>query len=220
MKLIIGNKNYSSWSMRPWLLLKHADIAFEEVRIPLFTSSTPAAIKGFSDAGKVPVLLDGKVRCWDSLAICEYLNERYLDNKGWPQADVQRAQARAISAEMHAGFYVIREQLPLNCRAEGRNVYISTVLQQEIDRIEQIWQTCRRNAVLAGPWLFGEFSIADCMYAPIASRFRTYGVALSGFAADYMRTWCNDEHFGQWVSDAMVETEIIEAAEVGLPDNG
>lgn len=215
MKLIIGNKNYSSWSLRPWLLLSVHGIPFEEERIALDLPDTRERIALYNDAGKVPVLLDGDLTIWDSLAICEYVSERYLDGKGWPSEVAARAQARAVSAEMHSGFHAIRGRLPMNCRATERRVRPDDKLLHEIGRIDQIWSDCRARHADDGDWLFGGFSIADCMFAPVAFRFSTYGIELSAQAADYVQRLLGIDAMQQWLADAKAEDEVIDAEEVG-----
>lgn len=216
MKLIIGNKNYSSWSLRPWLLLSVTGVEFEEIRIPLFTEHTRAALAEYTEAGKVPVLHDDGVVVWDSLAICEYVSERCLDGRGWPAGAADRAEARACCAEMHSGFFKLRECLPMNCRATGRKVPVTPGLAADIRRIDGMWSGLRRRHSGRGPWLFGEFSIADCMYAPVVSRFRTYGSELSPDCASYMEHVLGNEHLRRWYADAAAETETLEEEEVGL----
>lgn len=215
MKLVIGNKNYSSWSLRPWLLLSFHALPFEEVRIPLDQDDTRTTLARYTGAGKVPVLLDGDLTVWDSMAICEYISEQYLDGGGWPGAVRARAEARSCCAEMHSGFTEIRRQLPLNCRATGRKVPISKSLENEITRMDGIWSQYRDIHASAGPWLFGEFSIADCMFAPVASRFRTYGVSLSKTSAQYLNFVLDNEKVREWIEKARAEAEVIEMAEVG-----
>jgi glutathione S-transferase len=215
LKLVIGNKNYSSWSLRPWLLLSFHNIPFEEERIPLDQPDTRGRIAACNDAGKVPVLLDGELTVWDSLAICEYVSECYLGGAGWPESASARAQARACSAEMHSGFPEIRSRLPMNCRAMGRRVELTDTLRQEIARIDRIWSGYRQRYAAAGPWLFGQFSIADCMFAPVAFRFRTYGIELSQQAAGYMQHLLDADALRQWMTQAEAEPETIEAEEVG-----
>ena len=216
MKLVIGNKNYSSWSLRPWLLLSFHGVPFDEVRIPLDREDTHKTLARYTDAGKVPVLRDGDLTVWDSLAICEYVSERYLDGRGWP-ADIRaRAHARSVSAEMHSGFQALRDKLPMNCRATGRRVAPTPALRKDIARIERIWSKCRQAHSGSGPWLFGGFSIADCMFAPVAFRFETYGIGLSEAAEDYRRSVLNHESMREWLEHARNEPETIEAEEVGI----
>lgn len=216
MKLIVGNRNYSSWSLRPWLLLSVSGIPFEEVRIPLYEEGASEAIAEYTVAGKVPALHDRDLVVWDSLAICEYVSEQYLDGAGWP-ADVKaRAEARSCSAEMHSGFAELRAGLPMNCRATGRQVEITPAMTAEIERIDAMWSGLRRRFAERGPWLFGEFSIADCMFAPVVSRFHTYGVAVSGASSAYMTHVLQNREVMLWYRLGAEETETIEMYEVGL----
>ena len=216
MELVIGNKNYSSWSLRPWLFLSVHGLAFKEVRIPLDQDDTYTAIAQHTDAGKVPVLKDGDLTIWDSLAICEYISEQYLDGGGWPSSVRVRAEARSCSAEMHSGFSEIRGQLPMNCRANGRKVPLYADLEREVARIDRIWSQYREIYSSVGPWLFGEFSIADCMFAPVASRFKTYGINVSTASTEYMHYILDHEQMREWVSQAHVESETIVMSEVGI----
>lgn len=215
MKLVIGNKNYSSWSLRPWLLLSVHGIPFEEIRIPLYREDSRAALSAYTDAGKVPVLHDGSLVVWDSLAICEYISEQYLEGAGWPADPAERAEARSCSAEMHSGFFEIRGRMPMNCRAVGRRVDITGALQAEIDRVDTMWSGLRRRFADRGPWLFGDFSIADCMYAPVASRFRTYDIVVSSAAAGYVSHVLGTREMASWYEHGAQETEVLEMSEVG-----
>lgn len=215
MKLIIGNKNYSSWSLRPWLLMAAHELPFEEVRIPLDQPDTKAKMLQYSAAGKVPVLIDGDVTVWDSLAICEYISEQHLNGRGWPTDKAARAEARAISAEMHSGFPAVRGQMPMNGRATGRAVPMTPELEKDIARVDSLWSSCRARYSAKGPWLFGEFSIADCMFAPVASRFATYGVALSEPATLYQQQVLNHDKMQLWIRAGQAETEVVEADEAG-----
>jgi glutathione S-transferase len=216
MKLIIGNKNYSSWSLRPWLLLSANNIVFDEVRIPLYQENTYIEFSKYTEAGKVPVLHDNGVVVWDSLAICEYISEQHLDGKGWPADAKQRAEARSCCAEMHAGFFALRGKLPMNCRATNRNVPMTADLEKDISRIDSLWSSLREKYSHNGPWLFGEFSIADCMYAPVVFRFATYNVAVSEDSRKYMETVLANLEIRLWLEHAKNEVETIEAEEVGL----
>jgi len=214
MQLVIGNKNYSSWSLRPWLLLSEFNIAFEEVQELLDREDTRERLAQYSPTCKVPVLIDNDVSIWDSLAICEYVSEKYLGGAGWPSDLVVRAQARAISAEMHSGFFVLRNELPLNCRAR-KKLEISQAVLQEIRRIDQIWSDCRSSYFKDGPWLFGRFSIADCMYAPVVLRFLTYGVEISIGAQAYMNSILENRNIMAWVSAARKEPDVHSVYEIG-----
>jgi len=186
------------------------------VRIPLEQENTSGAITQHTDAGKVPVLRDGDLTTWDSLAICEYISEQYLDGRGWPSSVRARAEARSCSAEMHSGFPEIRGQLPMNCRAIGRKVPLNATLEREVARIDRIWSKYRETYSGAGPWLFGEFSIADCMFAPVASRFKTYGINVSTISTEYMHFILDHEQMREWVSQAHSELETMDVSEVGI----
>lgn len=215
MKLIIGNKNYSSWSLRSWLLLKEAGIDFEEQRIPLDVASTEAALAAASPARRVPVLiLDGQT-IWDTLAIAETIAERWPDKHLWPADGQARAHARAISAEMHAGFLALREAMPMNCRAMGRRVSLPKELTADIDRVIEIWTDCQQRYASAGRWLFGKFSIADAMYAPVVLRFRTYGINLPESASNFPERLLESGAMQEWLFESESETEVIDSEEVG-----
>lgn len=211
--LAIGNKNYSSWSLRPWLLMKQAGIAFDEVRIPLYTPESRARIAEFSASGKVPCLVDGDLHVWDSLAICEYLAERHPALGLWPADPMQRALARSISAEMHSGFQNLRSKMTMNCRGSfpgrGRSVEVAA----EIDRIQRIWAGCRERQPAGGDFLFGAFTIADAMYTPVVLRFRTYAVQLNGACRAYADAILALPALQEWLSAAIAETEVIAAFE-------
>ncbi len=214
-KLIIGNKNYSSWSLRPWLLMKEAGIEFEEHRIVLDTPTTQHEIAEFTEAGRVPVLQLGDLTVWDSLAICETVAERWPDKKLWPGNEHERAHARSISAEMHAGFPWLRECMPMNCRAMGRKVPIPDELGDDIDRVINIWAECHRHYGTRGGWLFGKFSVADAMFAPVVLRLRTYGINLPESAGYYPHRLLESEAMQDWLAAAECETEVIAREEKG-----
>src|SRR4029077_2192207 len=195
--LVIGNKNYSSWSLRPWLLLKHLGVAFEEILVPLDRPSTREDLEKYSPSGRVPVLRHGELTVWDSLAICEYLAE--LTGRGWPAAPAARAVARAVSAEMHSGFTTLRSLWPMNARARNRRTAMTAALEADVERIDQIWNDCRARFGAAGPWLFGEYSIADAMFAPVVLRFNTYGAAaVSPTVRWYMASVLEDPPLQEW----------------------
>lgn len=215
MRLIIGNKNYSSWSLRAWLALRKSGVAFDEIRLPLDTPEFREKIGSYSPTGRVPVLHDGKTVVWDSLSICEYVSERLAGGRLWPDDPAQRALGRSASAEMHAGFAVLREQMPMNCRARGRSVERGADLETDIDRIVELWQYLRGKAANDGGWLFGDFSIADAMFAPVVFRFRCYGVDPGKVGRAYMDHVLGDDDIGLWLKAAEQEQEIIEAEEVG-----
>ncbi|MGH8222373.1 MAG: glutathione S-transferase family protein [Woeseiaceae bacterium] len=213
--LVIGNKNYSSWSLRAWLLLREAGIEFEERRIALDTAATAEAIAAVSPGGRVPVMLLDGIPVWDSLAIAETAAERWPDRKLWPDDAAARAHARSISAEMHAGFTSLRQAMPMNCRAMGRRVALGDALTADIGRIVAIWSDCRRRYGASGDWLFGRFSVADAMYAPVVLRFRTYGINLPEAASVYPRRLLGSRALQHWLAAAESETEVLEREETG-----
>ncbi len=215
VKLIIGNKNYSSWSLRAWLLLREAGIEFEEHRIVLDTPSTKEEIAHYSSAGKVPILLLDDVVIWDSMAIAETVAERWPEKQLWPADPAARAHARSISNEMHSGFLHLREGMPMNCRAMGRKVAIPDELGDDIERVTHIWAECHKRYGETGPWLFGDFSIADVMYAPVVLRFRTYGINLPESAGFYPHRLLESEAMQDWLAASESETEVSEQYEVG-----
>ena len=214
-RLIIGNKNYSSWSLRPWLLMKEAGIEFDEHLILLDTPTTKRDIATFSEAGRVPILQLGDTTVWDSLAIAETVAERWPGKKLWPDDPDERAHARAISAEMHSGFMHLRDCMPMNCRAMGRKVHIPDELGDDIDRVIDIWAECHKHYGDRGGWLFGTFSVADAMYAPVVLRLRTYGINLPDSAGYYPHRLLESKAMQDWLATAECETEVIEADEKG-----
>jgi glutathione S-transferase len=208
LTLIIGNKNYSSWSLRPWLALKQAQLDFEEIYIPLYTSQSRQEILQYSQAGKVPVLHHGDVKVWESLAICEYIAEQFEPSL-WPQDITKRAIARSISHEMHAGFQNLREHMPMNCRARLPGKGMSAEVQVDIDRVTEIWRNCRQNYGENGDFLFGTFTIADAMYAPVVLRFLTYGVQLGAIERAYSDSILQLSAMRSWLEAASQEKETI-----------
>ena len=208
MRLIVGNKNYSSWSMRAWLPLRHFGLQFEEERVALFESGYKARILAVSPAGKVPVLVDGAVTVWDSLAIGEYLAEKYPTLGLWPGDPAQRAAARSVSAEMHAGFARLRTHMPMNIRGSYPGQGHTADVAVDIARIRASWAQCLARS--GGPFLFGEFSLADAMYAPVVSRFRTYGVGLDGSLGAYADRLWQLPAVQEWRAAALAETECID----------
>ena len=214
MKLVIGNKNYSSWSLRPWLLLTHFKLPFEEINISLGAENLSDQLQQFSPSCRVPVLIDGPVTVWDSLAICETVSEQYLDGKGWPTEETARAHARSISAEMHSSFLALRNELPMNCRAR-RKIAISPLALKDIARIDTIWSDCISRSNAGGPWLFGDFSIADCMFAPVVLRFRTYGIGGSEASQRYMENVLANKHLLAWIDAGKKEVEVLPEDEAG-----
>jgi glutathione S-transferase len=214
LTLVIGNKNYSSWSLRPWLLLRQSGIPFSEVRIPLYRPDTLDELRAWSPSGLVPLLQDGECKVWDSLAIAEYLNERFPELQLWPADSAARAMARSVSAEMHAGFGALRQAMSMNIRGRYPEQGRTPECLRDIARIQAIWNDCRSRHGADGDFLFGHFSIADAMYAPVALRFQTYAVALEGAARDYAETMLALPAMQEWIAAAMTETERIEMFEV------
>lgn len=215
MTLVIGNRNYSSWSLRAWLTMRMAGLAFEEIVIPLHLPESREQILEHSPAGLVPVLRHGNVTIWESLAICEYLAETVPGARLWPETVQARAEARSVSAEMHAGFQALRQALPMNVRADRPGVEINADVQEDIDRILAIWRGCRRKFGTVGPYLFGRFSIADAMFAPVVSRFATYRVAMDALSREYVATIQNLPAMRDWAEAAARETWVIPEEEVG-----
>jgi glutathione S-transferase len=214
LKLIIGNKNYSSWSMRPWLALRANQIAFEEVFIPLYTGDADKRrILGFTQSGKVPALLDGDVTIWDSLAIIEYAAERFPQTRLWPEDRASRAHARSISAEMHSGFAALRNECGMNLHRPVGAVTLSADARADIARIQQIWIDCRECYGKSGPFLFGAFGGADAMFAPVVHRFRTYAIEVAPEARGYMDTMMSLPAFQEWTRAGLAETLVIEKFE-------
>ena len=214
LTLYIGNKNYSSWSFRPWLAMKAANIAFEEVLIPIYTGAADKQrILDVSPAGKVPVLTDGDVTVWDSIAIIEYLAERFPQAQLWPQDTAARAHARAISAEMHGGFGALRRECGMNIHRPIRAKALSEEAGENIARVQEIWTDCRARYGRAGPFLFGGFTAADAMYAPVVHRFRTYAIEVSQPVRAYMDAMLAYPAFAEWTAQALAEALVIERFE-------
>jgi glutathione S-transferase len=214
LKLVIGNKNYSSWSMRPWVAMRASHIPFEEVFIPLYTGQADKdRILSFTRSGKVPALIDGDLTVWDSLAIVEYLAERFPDANLWPQDRAARAHARSISAEMHSGFMPLRNECGMNLHRPIGAIALSADAQANIARIEEIWSACRERYGKLGPYLFGAFSGADAMYAPVVHRFRTYAIKVGPQVAAYMETMLALPAFAEWTRAGLAETIVIEKFE-------
>jgi glutathione S-transferase len=215
LKLVIGNKNYSSWSMRPWLALRANGIAFEEVFVPLYTGNVAdkQRILSFSASGKVPALIDGEVTVWDSLAIIEYLAERFPDARLWPDDRAERAHARAISAEMHSGCLALRNECGMNLHRPIRAVALSQDAQANVARIQEIWIECLDRYGERGSFLFGTFGAADAMFAPVVHRFRTYDIPVAPKAQAYMETMMALPAFAEWTEAGLAETLLIERLE-------
>jgi glutathione S-transferase len=216
LTLVIGNKNYSSWSMRPWLALKACNIAFDEVSIPLYTGDADKQrILQFTRSGKVPVLVDGDVTIWDSLAIIEYAAEKFPEAGLWPQDAAARGHARSVSAEMHSGFAALREECGMNLHRPVGAKSLSAEARADIARIQDSWSECRARHGKHGPYLFGAFSGADAMYAPVVHRFRTYAIEVASDVRDYMDTMTALPAFQQWTRAGLAETLRIEKFEMG-----
>ncbi len=211
--LVIGNRNYSSWSLRPWLVLKALDLPFAVVRVPLDRPDTAERIRQYSAAGRVPVLVEGGITVWDSQAIIEHLAEAHPAL--WPSDPAARAMARSIAAEMHSGFAALRNELPMNVRATGRRVEPTAAAEADIARIVAIWAAARHRFGAGGPWLFGAWSAADAVYTPVASRFATYGVDLPAALQAYQTTALEAPAMQEWTELAHAESESIEHEEVG-----
>lgn len=210
LRLYIGNKNYSSWSMRPWLAMRHAGIVFEELTIALFEDGYKQRISAISPSGRVPCLVDGEITVWDSLAILEYLADSRSDL--WPADAAPRARARSACAEMHSGFSALRDAMPMNLRARlpgrGRRPEVAA----DIRRMVALWTECRRRDGAGGPFLFGRFSNADAMFAPVVWRFLTYSVEVdTAEARNWMNTMRGLPAMQQWLADAQTEPHAIDA---------
>jgi len=207
--LIIGNKNYSSWSLRPWIAMRATGMAFTEQKLGFFTEEFSRRVSAVSPAGLVPVLLDGDFAVWDSLAICEYLAERHPEARLWPQDPKARARARSLAAQMHSGFGAMRQALPMNVEARLPGIDLPEAAQQDISRLQAIWHDTRAEFGQGGPFLFGEFSIADAFFAPVVSRFNTYGIAAAGSVRDYMDAVLALPAMQEWTRDALAEATFV-----------
>lgn len=216
--LVIANKPYSSWSMRAWLALKATGAPFDEVMIGLDRPDTRERILKYTPSGKVPCLIDGDVTVWESLAICEYLAERFPAAGLWPKDIGARALARAVSSEMHAGFMALRRRLPMNCRVTYPPRPIGDAeVTADIVRIEALWADCRRRFSAGGPFLFGGFTIADATFAPVVTRFATYQVPISATSAAYCRAIEAHPLVAEWIAAARADTNRIEKYELAAP---
>ena len=208
--IIVGNKNYSSWSLRGWLALKATGVAFDEIVIPLRQPNTKAEYLRHSPGGKAPILKHKGITVWESLAICEFLAEIYPGAKLWPADAAARALPRAVSAEMHAGFAPLRSNMGMDMRASKPGKGMADGVQADIDRICAIWRDCRERYGKGGPYLFGHFTAADAMYAPVVSRFITYGVKLDPVCAAYRDAMWAMPAMKEWVEAAKREPWVIE----------
>jgi glutathione S-transferase len=209
MKLVIGNKNYSSWSMRPWVLMRQLEIPFEEEWLHFADPEFKARVLRYSPAGMVPVLIDGDVTIWDSLAIIEYLAEKLPDRGVWPRDVAARARARSISAEMHAGFGAMRRTLSMNTELRVTVGALDNGVRRDLARIFAMWSDCRAQFGAGGPFLFGAFSAADAYYAPVVRRFVSYGVDLPEVPRHYVETMEALPVMQAWTADALAEHEFV-----------
>ena len=210
-KLVIANRNYSSWSLRAWLFLTESNVSFEEIRIPMFTETWPEEIARYSPAGRVPVLLVNDITVWDSTAIIEHVRERHPDAVGWPKSAQMRAHARSISAEIHSGFLAVRDELPQNIRTRNKLdvSQLSESCRKQIARIDEIWTDCRKKYGRSGDWLFGDFSLADIMFTPVALRFVTYSIPVSKGSQEFVDAVCRSKTVQTWIAAAQAELETI-----------
>ncbi len=213
--IVLGNKRYSSWSLRPWLALKHTGVDFDEVVIPLYVDGAKEQILKHSPAGKVPILKHGDITVWESLAICDYLAERFPAARLWPEDPAARALARSVAAEMHGGFQALRQNLPMDLSRKVDDPARRAPARADIDRVSALWRDCRRRfgaagANGAGPFLFGGFSVADAMYAPVVGRFRSYSVALDPICAAYAEAITALPAMREWAAAGAAEPWVID----------
>lgn len=209
LKLILGNKNYSSWSLRPWIAMRHAGLDFEEEVIPLYEPGSSERVLRYTPAGKVPVLIDDGIPIWESLAILEHLAEKYPKAALWPADAVARAHGRSISAEMHAGFGALRRHCPMNMRRRRRKLGLTPEAAEDVRRIEVIWTDSRTRFGEAGRFLLGPFSVADAMYAPIVSRFFSYDIGVGTAAEAYMATMMSLPAWKEWEAAGQREPWVM-----------
>jgi glutathione S-transferase len=217
LTLIIGNKNYSSWSLRPWIAMTVAGIAFEETVISLDAADFKARVGAVSGTGKVPVLSDGSIHVWESLAILEYLAEKFPDAGLWPADAAARAHARAIANEMHGGFLPLRRHLPMNMWRPVIKRELTAEAAANVARIEALWADCRARFGKGGPFLFGHFGAADAMYAPVVARLHTYGVDVGAGTRDYMGAVMALPAWREWHAAALKEPWVLAEDEVDWP---
>jgi glutathione S-transferase len=217
LHLTIGNKNYSSWSMRPWFAMKVAGIPFDETVISLNAPDFKERLSKISGAGKVPVLVDGEVRVWESLAILEYLAETIPAARLWPTDAVARAHARAIANEMHAGFLPLRRQCPMNMWRPIKKMALNAEAAANLARIDAMWSDCRARFGAGGPFLFGTFTAADAMYAPVVSRFHTYAVEVGAASRAYMAAIMALPAWAEWTAAAVKEEWVLPEDEPDWP---
>ena len=214
LHLVIGNKNYSSWSLRPWIAMTMAGIPFKETMVLLDRPDTRRKIAVHSPSGRIPVLKDGKLAIWESLAILEYLAERFPEKNLWPRQTAARAMARAVSCEMHAGFSALRNACPMNLRRPRKAVTMSSAIRKDVARIEELWRDCRKKFGKGGKFLFGRFSIADAMFAPVVTRLDTYAIKVAPETRVYMEAVLATPAFQKWRASALKEKWIVPSDEV------
>jgi glutathione S-transferase len=210
LRLIVANKAYSSWSLRPWILLAHFKIPFEELVIAMDRPETRANMLKYAPTGKCPSLHDGKIAVWESLAIIEYIAEAYPDKAIWPRGRAARAHARALANEMHAGFGALRQACPTNFRRPVRAITLTTKVKVDVARIEAAWAHARATFGKGGPYLFGRFSAADAMFAPVVNRFHVYDISVSKMTRAYMESIMALPAWKAWIADAAAEPWRIE----------
>ena len=214
LKLVIVNKNYSTWSLRPWFFLKQLGIEFEEEMVWLFEDDMEEKLEKYFSNAKVPVLAEGDLNVWDTLAIIEYAADKFPEKNGWPADLKTRAMARSVSAEMHSSFTDLRNALPMNIRKHFPNYPITNDVQTDLNRIYALWDYCHENKISDGPWLFGDFSGTDAMFAPVVMRLINYDVKLTGFAAKYVDYVYNCATMQEWIEGSKSETKIVEDDEL------
>lgn len=217
LHLILGNKNYSSWSLRAWILLARTQARFSEQVIPLFTEQGSTDLNKLCPAGLVPVLMVDDNPVWESLAILETISELFPEQGFLPESISDRALMRSICAEMHSGFMSLRSAMPMNCRSNTILSNITPEVLADIERIDHIWTICRTQFSSDGPWLFGSYTLADAMFAPVVSRFNSYQISVSTDAKQYVSTVLNDPHMLQWYSDSQSEPWVIDESERPFP---
>ena len=218
LTLVIGNKNYSSWSFRPWIAMRATGIPFEETVISMDNPEFKPRVSELSPTGMVPVLVDGDVRVWESLAIMEYLADKFPKARLWPANASARAHARTVAAEMHAGFVPLRRHCPMNMRRLPKRRELTPEVEADVQRIDAMWTDCRVRFGRGGPFLFGAFGAADAMYAPVVSRFHTYGIEVSGTARAYMGAVMALPAWAEWETAARREPWTLARCEVDWPD--
>jgi len=214
LALLIGNKNYSSWSLRPWIAMKVAGISFEETVVPLYEPGSREHVLAVSPTGKVPALVEGDIHVWESLAILEYLAEQFPEAALWPDDRRPRAHARAIAAEMHAGFVALRRHCPMNMRRAMKARNLTAEVAADVRRIDALWTDCRARFEAGGPFLFGSFGAADAMYAPVVSRFHSYAIEVGPAARRYMEAVMGLPAWTEWRAAALKEPWIMPANEL------